>query len=129
MLIIKNQVNFKFQVFFLNFLLIFFFFFLQGMEQGGEESKYFFKLFLSKSDNYEYNDSPSIDENVLSQLTNFTQNYLIIAECPLKLKNHLQDNKFVILIIIKRNYLKFKYFYYFVFFLRMLLNMKVVMLN
>ena len=47
-----------------------------------KEQKYVYKLFLSKSDQYEYNDIPEIDENVLSQLNNFQQNYLIIAECP-----------------------------------------------
>lgn len=58
-----------------------------------KEQKYFYKLFLSKSDNFEYNDIPVVDENVLSQLNNFQQNYLIIAECPPALKEYLTDNR------------------------------------
>ena len=55
-------------------------------------SKYFFKLFLSKNE-HEYGDIPAVDDTLLSQLTNFSQNYQIIAECPSQFKEHLQDNK------------------------------------
>ena len=48
---------------------------------------------MSKTDNYEYNDIPQVDENILSQLVNFTQNYMIIAECPTQLKDYLHDNR------------------------------------
>ena len=61
-----------------------------------QQQKYFFKLTLSKAEQYEPSDSPQIDDNTLSQqLTNVTHTYSIVAECPTKLKEHMQDNKFL----------------------------------